>query len=133
MKNGVLAGALVLSLAGCASAPQTLYTWGSYQRDLLKYSKNPTETKQFSQALLVDIQKAEAGRGVPPGLYAEYGYTLLDLGDVPGASVYFAKERDRWPESAELMNRLIARVNRSASAPEEGGHPVGAVNGGAGQ
>jgi hypothetical protein len=116
MKRAILLGALALGLSGCVSAPQSLYEWGSYQKDLLRYSKNPGETKKFSDSLLVTIQKAETAHRVPPGLYAEYGYTLLDQGDVNGATSYFVKERDLWPESAELMNRLIGRLNKALAA-----------------
>ena len=119
MKRGILAGLIVLSLSGCATN-QSLYEWGGYQHDLLKYSKNPGETKKFSEALMVDIQKAEAGHKVPPGLYAEYGYTLLDAGDVNGAVTYFGKERDRWPESAMLMNKVIGKLTKAPIAQSAG-------------
>ena len=115
MKRGILVGALALALGACASN-QSMYEWGSYQHDLLSYSKNPTEGKKFSAALAVNLEKAEAAHKVPPGMYAEYGYTLLDAGDAKGAVVYFGKERDRWPESVTLMNKVIDRLNKADQA-----------------
>ena len=119
MKRGIVIGASALALGACA-ANQPMYEWGSYQHDLLSYSKNPTEGKKFSAALAVNLQKAEADHRVPPGMYAEYGYTLLDAGDVTGAISYFTKERDRWPESALLMNKVIGRL-ASTEQPHTGG------------
>jgi hypothetical protein len=115
MQRGILAGALLLALGACASN-QSMYEWGSYQHDLLSYSKNPTEGKKFSAALAADLEKAEAVHKVPPGMYAEYGYMLLDADDAKGAVLYFTKERDRWPESAMLMNKVITRLGKADQA-----------------
>ena len=125
MIRAVSASILAVTLAGCVSN-NSLYEWGSYQHDLLAYSKNPGEGKKFASSLSMDIQKAEKAHKVPPGLYAEYGYTLLDSGDSRGAVEYFTKERDHWPESAALMNKLIKRL-----AATEVSKPTN--NGGAGQ
>ena len=115
MKRGMLVGLAVLSLGGCVTANPPLYEWGTYQRDLLSYSKNPGETKKFSAALLANIQTAEAAHKVPPGMYAESVYTLLDAGDGAGAVTYFAKERQAWPESAALMDKIIAKLSKRAA------------------
>jgi len=53
---------------------------------------------------------------VPPGLYAEYGYALLELGDEQAALAYFAKEQETWPESAYLMTKVISRLKEMSSA-----------------
>jgi|JI10StandDraft_1071094.scaffolds.fasta_scaffold312693_3 hypothetical protein len=109
MKRLVLMSALFL---GACSTPKTMYDWGNYSSALLVYSQNPQATKAFADKLAVDIEKAEAKNRVPPGMYAEYGYAMLELNQDQQALAYFAKERDKWPESAMLMNGLIARVNR---------------------
>jgi hypothetical protein len=120
MQRGILAGALLLALGACASN-QAMYEWGNYQHDLLSYSKNPTEGKKFSAALALNIEKAEKSHRVPPGMFAEYGYMLLDADDSKGAVIYFAKERDRWPESGMLMNKVIGRLGKADEAHKGAG------------
>jgi hypothetical protein len=107
---------LCAALAACAS-PQTLYQWGEYQPALLAYAKNPQGTADFARRLQASIVKAEAENRVPPGMYAEYGYALLDLNRPADAVAQFTKERSKWPESAALMNRLIERVGRAPTPP----------------
>lgn len=112
MKILVVVGSLLL--AACASNPKPLYEWGDYSRALLKYSKNPSETQVFADKLRKAIEKGETVGRVPPGLYAEYGYTQYDLGHVTEAVVYFGKERDKWPESRFIMEKIIQRLSRPA-------------------
>lgn len=105
---------LSLLLTGaCVSGPKPLYQWGDYQPALLSYAKNPQETQKFADRIKVDIAKAEIKDAVPPGLYAEYGYALLELNNPSGAVEFFGKERAKWPESSFLMTRLIDRLSRS--------------------
>lgn len=115
------ASALLLGACGGGNA---LYTWGSYPGALLSYSKNPDQAAKFSAAIEGTLRKAEAKRKVPPGLYAEYGYMLLDKGERDGAIIYFAKERDLWPESRVLMTKVITRL----SAPRSDGASGDAVD-----
>ena len=126
MNARMLAGVAAFCLGGCVAQQAPLYEWGTYSHDLLHYAKNPSEERKFSDALLVDVQKAEAVHKVPPGLYAEYGYTLLDLGDARGATDYFGRERDHWPESAPLMSRLIVRINAAPPRAEASATPAAA-------
>lgn len=102
------------TLTACVGDKQ-LYSWGSYPKALLAYSKNPEQSDKFTAALEQTIRKAEDRKNVPPGLYAEYGYMLLDQQRVPEAVAYFGKERDRWPESASLMNRIIERLSKRSN------------------
>ena len=103
----------LLLTGACASGPKTLYQWGDYQPALLSYAKNPQETQKFADRIKVDIDKAEIKNAVPPGVYAEYGYALLELNNAPGAVEFFGKERAKWPESSVLMTRLIDRLSKS--------------------
>lgn len=97
-------------LGGCASG--TLYEWGSYSQDLLVYAKNPQGAKEFSERLRRNITAAERKGKVPPGMYAELGYVMVELGDDREAIQWFQKEQDKWPESASLMSGIIKRLSR---------------------
>jgi hypothetical protein len=95
-----------LAVSACASN-DTLYEWGSYQPALVAYAKDADGVK-FETELRDSIDKAEKVNRVPPGLYAELGYLLFDQGQGADAAVFFAKEKAAFPESAVLMNKLIA-------------------------
>ncbi|NTZ42888.1 DUF4810 domain-containing protein [Altererythrobacter sp. SALINAS58] len=95
-----------LMLSACAST-NSLYEWGSYQPALVSYKKNADQAA-FEKELRESIIKGEESNRVPPGMYAELGYLLYEQGKLPEAAEFFGKERDAYPESAALMNKLIA-------------------------
>lgn len=107
VRLSLLASLLLLS----ACAQPGLYDWNGYDRDLREYYKDPTEVRAFAAQLKESIDKIEDESRVPPGLYAEYGYALLQLEQPDQAIEYFERERARWPESAALMDRLIGRLS----------------------
>lgn len=115
MKWVPMIGAALL-LAGC-SGTNTLYEWGSYQPALVNYKKN-ADKAAFEEELRESIVKAEKSNRVPPGLYAELGYLLYEQGEATDAAQYFAKERDAYPESAVLMNKLIAGSGSSTGGSQ---------------
>lgn len=95
-------------LAACSTAPQKKYDWGNYEQSLYQYYKTPAELNALVTSIDATIGNAEkASRPVPPGLYAEYGFLLLQQGKTQDAITFFGKEKARWPESATLMNRMI--------------------------
>lgn len=66
----------VALLTGCAAPAK--YSWGGYENSLYQYYKDPTKAGELSTALMETIQSAEKTQGaVPPGIYAEYGYLLV--------------------------------------------------------
>ncbi|WP_448581143.1 DUF4810 domain-containing protein [Thermaurantiacus sp.] len=98
---------LALGAAACAT-PESLYHWGNYNRIALLEARGSLSDREYAEALLAIISAAEAKNKVPPGLYAEYGFALLALGNRASAADWFGKERAKWPESAVFMDRLIA-------------------------
>lgn len=107
MKRLALIATTVL-LAACSAAPQKKYDWGNYEQSLYQYYKSPAEVSALVASIDATIGNAEkASRPVPPGLYAEYGFLLLQQGKTQDAITFFGKEKTRWPESATLMNRMI--------------------------
>lgn len=122
MQRYGLAITVALAVSGCTTGPKSLYQWGDYQPALLSYAKNPDQTAKFAERIKASIDKGEIENRVPPGLYAEYGYALVELNRQPEALEFFAKERAKWPESSLLMTRLIDRLSRSA--PEKAAPPA---------
>ncbi|MPY74728.1 MAG: DUF4810 domain-containing protein [Alphaproteobacteria bacterium] len=120
--------AVMLTVGACVQ--DRLYTWNDYEGDLYGYYKDPEKLSALMAALQTTIAEnekaAEAGgtgggkRAIrmPPGLYAEYGYLLLLSNRQQEAKEYFQKEKDTWPESSTLMDRMLAvAANQPLKAP----------------
>lgn len=113
IRGSLLSLTLVLVI-GCG--PKTMYQWGSYETDLLRYYKNPESAQKFLEHL--DKQTAKTvrkDRKVAPGLFAELGFLCYKAGDPEKASEYFTKEKELWPESAILMDRMIEAAQSKES------------------
>lgn len=107
---------LAAAASGCAS--QTMYHWGNYDSALYGHYKNPADREAWVTSLKTTVLEAEQeGRRVPPGLYAEYGYALLEEGSSRDAIAYFEKEKAKWPESAVLMDKMIRNAGRRPVKP----------------
>ena len=101
------------ALQAVACVAPTRYYWGNYENRLLAAYKNPQEEAAFTTHLRFIIDEAKKkGKRVPPGIYAEYGYSLYRAGDSESAAIYFQQEADAWPESSALMLRLIDRMKQ---------------------
>lgn len=109
----VLAGALV---SGCATQR---YQWGNYDEALYQSYKDPSKVESLRIRLEEHIAAMESGKQkVAPGLYAELGTLYLQSGQAPRAAQLYAKERDAWPESRNLMTALIGSIERRSAQAE---------------
>lgn len=108
-------GALLIAMTtivGCQT-PKPLYYWGSYPNVVYGAFRAPDEASPQVQieSLTADIEKANAtGQSVPPGLRAQLGYAYLESGRPDLAKAYFEAEKEAFPESVILMDRLIASL-----------------------
>lgn len=105
----------LLLLTGCAAGPKPLYYWGNFpDQTYLMYSAPAKATaSQQIEKLQADIQKAKAAQlGVPPGLYAHLGLMYLNEGNVQKSEEYFNLERQVYPESTTLINRMLGDKNK---------------------
>jgi len=126
--TGIAATAfLAAALQGCATS--TYYAWGAYDEALYAHYKDPQEREAFVENLKkVLLQAEQEGRRVPPGVNAEYGYALYEEGQYVEAVVYFQKERDLWPESRTLMEKMIRNAERQKPAsPTPAQGPAGTL------
>ena len=122
---------LMLMLQACAQQP--MYVWNNYEDELYHYYQDPEKLSELMASLkttITDNEQAQrdagtaggskAPRRMPPGLYAEYGYLLLISNKQQEAKVYFQKEKDTWPESTVLMDKMISvasNANYSIGVP----------------
>jgi hypothetical protein len=103
-----------------------LYEWRGYDSKLYEHYKNPAEQAKFHEDMKEVVMQAEAEGRVPPGIYAEYGFLLLEEGNRAAAVQYFQKEAARWPESRVLMEKLIAVAENRIKKPGGPVPPAGA-------
>lgn len=127
----LIIGPLLAVLLG-ACGKQTMYAWGDYEGSLYSYYKDPEKVEELMTALDNTIVNAGESRRVPPGIFAEYGYLLLVRNKGGEAIEYFAREKAAWPESAVLMDKMIAVAGRGAKKPEMAGD-AGEKSGGGGK
>lgn len=108
---------LVAALTGCATGNKSLYAWGHYEDLIYVAATKPGSLSPEAQTdqLEKDRQVADAAhRPLPPGwrmhlagLYAESGRTDL-------AERELLAEKQAFPESSTLVDRLLTNLRRSA-------------------
>ena len=117
VKHLMLFFLIILGGIGCATST-SLYSWGTYDSDMYQYYKNPDSRESLMLNLSTLIDSAEQNQTIPPGIYAEYGYLLLEAGNPSDALVYFEKEKSKWPESTIIMDKMI-EVSGSAVSQQK--------------
>jgi hypothetical protein len=96
-------------LASCTT-PKTLYSWENYEQTSYNYLKN---SDQKSTQELIDnyekiIKKQTGTRGVvPPGVYADYGFILLQANKTDQGKAMLKKEMELYPESKVFIERIL--------------------------
>jgi len=107
----LLVAAATLLASGCG--PKQMYTWRGYDDTLYAHYKNPQDHAKHIERLQKIVTETEAeGVKMPPGVYAEYGYALLEESRFDESVTYFKKEKETWPESAVIMEKMIRNVGR---------------------
>ena len=105
--------AATLLVTACATNHQK-YAWGTYDHALYVYYKDPAKAAALAQSLEATISAAEKTNApVGPGIYAEYGYLLLQQGNSTAAIDAFHKEASHWPESKVFMDHMIQAASGS--------------------
>lgn len=105
---------VVVSLVGCA--PKRMYNWENYSETLYSCKKNSNE-----ESLLKHMQELEKiievstrnNMRIPPGVYGELGYYYLKSNKTKEAVEYFNLEKQLYPESGILMERLIQKATEA--------------------
>lgn len=112
MRKYVSFALLALVLTSCGGS-QKLYDWGDYDKSSYRYLKNADE--ESKQELLEDYQEIiDKQKGtrqtVPPGICADYGYLLLQKGEVAKGKEMLKKEVALYPESKIFVSRILKMV-----------------------
>jgi hypothetical protein len=110
---------LLLALSASACTTTSFYSWGSYNETLYAHYHAPQQRQAWIEGLKTTILEVEQQGGkMPPGIYAEYGYALFEEGQTQQAVVYFQKEKDLWPESRFLMDKMIRNAGQRGRQPQ---------------
>ena len=99
----------IVTITSC-SAPANLYTWNKYESNSYNFLKNTNETttNKLSEEYKKIINKQKGIRGVvPPGVYADYGFLLLQSNNMVQAREMLQKEVELYPESKIFIDRII--------------------------
>ena len=114
MKNVFLIVFSVVFFTACTTQ-KPLYSWGNYPATSYNYLKNSDE--KSTQDLIVSyqkiIEKQKGTRGVvPPGIYADYGFLLLQANKVAEGKAMLMQEIELYPESKVFIERIIKMTEK---------------------
>lgn len=100
--------------SGCATGPQRLYQWESYQPQVYEYFKNQGNGVEAQIAILErDIQKIRAkGGNPPPGYHAHLGLLYAHIGKADQFVQQLETEKTLFPESAPYMDFLLKKFKK---------------------
>ena len=110
-KNILLLVVFIIFITGCVQ--NSLYYWGGYSNSLYKHKKDPNnETIQaHKESILKIIEKSDYyGKKIPPGVYCEYGYYMLQENNYTEAKKYLNLEIKLYPESNKFVNILLKEI-----------------------
>jgi len=107
-----LALAASFSLAGCRTAPTTIYQWEGYQPQVYQHFKGESADQQIA-VLEKGLQTIGAsGATPPPGYHAHLGMLYALTGKQDQMLAQFADEKKLFPESAVYMDFLTSKVKK---------------------
>jgi hypothetical protein len=110
----------LLFFFGC-SAKKQMYYWGEYSDSLYHSKKEPgVESLAKHKEVLENIVEESKNRNllIPPGICAELGYLYAANNNTKKAVELFQMEKQTYPESTILMDRLIMQAEKRASDDE---------------
>jgi hypothetical protein len=110
MKRKFLFIGLIAILCLISCAPKTLYSWNNYDDTSYKYLKYNDEKsiEQLVKTYQKLIEKQEGTRKtVPPGIYADYGFILLQANKTEEGKAMLEKEISLYPESKVFIERIF--------------------------
>lgn len=114
MKKIIFISISALLLASCTTQ-KPLYSWGKYEITSYNYLKNSDEksTQELIETYQKIIKKQKGSRGiVPPGIYADYGFVLLQANKTEEGKALLLKEVALYPESKIFIDRILKIIEK---------------------
>lgn len=106
---------LILGLAIIAvscSTTQPLYNWKGYDEAVYAYIDKSSDKSVENLIAVYEklINKPDGSRRIPPpGVCADYGYLLLQKGEVEKGKELLVAETTYYPESKPFIDRILKR------------------------
>ena len=124
MKKILILSMAILVFCSCKTQ-KPLYLWGNY--DLVSFTHLKNSDEESKQALMAQysdiIQKHENSKSlVPPGIYADYGFLLLQAGKTAEGKEMLLKEAATYPESAVYVDRALTAFAATPPAARPAGY-----------
>ena len=122
MKNILLFIVFLLIVSSIGCAPKQMYYWGNYSDTLYAYKKDSNDKtllKHMQELNKIVEESDKRNNRVPPGVYGELGYLYLKTNKTKEAIKYFKLEKQLYPESTILMDRLIQKFEASVDVSDE--------------
>ncbi len=114
MKKTIIISLSVILLTAC-SVQKPLYTWSNYTNTSYNYLKNSDEksTQELIKSYQAIIDKQKGSRGVvPPGIYADYGFILLQANKIAEGKAMLMQEIALYPESKIFIERILKMTEK---------------------
>lgn len=105
---------IILTMAASCTTQLPLYTWENYEAKSYDYLKNSDEasTQSLIEVYEKIIKTQKGSRGVvPPGIYADYGFLLLQANKTAEGQQMLAKEVELYPESKVFIDRILQMMD----------------------
>ncbi|MCI1720462.1 MAG: DUF4810 domain-containing protein [Bacteroidales bacterium] len=112
MKKIIIVAICSIALFSCGTSAKSLYTWSGYNDAVYAYSKKHDDAslKELMSVCENLINNPLGARGVPaPGLCSDYGYLLIQSGQVDKGKYYLKKEMELYPESKPFIDGFLKR------------------------
>ncbi len=114
MKKLIFLTFTVFVLFACTTQ-KPLYSYANYETTSYNYLKNSNE--KSTQALIETykqiIEKQKGSRGVvPPGVYADYGFLLLQANKTEEGKAMLLKEISLYPEAKVFIDRILKKLEK---------------------
>lgn len=106
---------MVLAAVGACTTQTELYGWGNYEELIYVSYAEPGSLAPEAQiqAMEQDYQKMRAAnRRAPPGWHAQLGYLYAQAGKPAEAERELLVEKAAFPESAVMIDSLLANLRR---------------------
>jgi len=113
-KTLITAFAALLLITSCTTQAPKMYTWGDYSNATYNFIKSHSDADRDALIKTYEniIKKQKGTRKVvPPGIYADYGYLLIQIGQDQKGKEMLEKEVALYPESKVFIERIINNVH----------------------
>jgi hypothetical protein len=114
MKKTIITALAVILLTAC-TLQKPLYTWSNYTNTSYNYLKNSDEksTQELIKTYKSIIEQQKGSRNVvPPGIYADYGFILLQTNKTTEGKAMLAQEIALYPESKVFIERILKMTEK---------------------